>query len=397
MTQPDPSKDETSKEGQSEVLDLTAALLRYASTTPDCKEVLDFVQTWLEGLGFVCTRIPAQSHSYAVDNLYARYGNQEPLFGFCGHVDVVPIGQEQDWTYPPFSAQHEQGKLFARGAVDMKSGLACFMIAVKRFLAKNKGFQGSLAFLITGDEESEAVAGTVAILRWMQDNQQIMQHCLVGEPSSREVLGDTIKIGRRGSFNATLTVTGQQGHVAYPEQFVNPNHQLIKLLYALQDMPLDQGSDHFDASSLQVTSIDVGNGATNVIPRTASARFNIRYNDHWTAQSLADYLHETISAFGFDYSLEWRSSGSSFVYPPEDFAALIAQSVEHITQQSPAFLTNGGTSDARFIAAHCPVAEFGLVGSSMHQVDEHVEIAQLEPLTACYQDIIERYFSLKAS
>ncbi len=374
---------------------LTQALVRCASVTPDPGPALDLIQAWCEARGFACTRIPGQGPSYAVDNLYCRWGQSAPMFAFAGHTDVVPVGDEAAWSQPPFAANLVDGTLVGRGAVDMKSGVACFMAAVGRLLADGAP-QGSIAFLITGDEEGEALAGTTAILDWMRAQGEKADHCLVAEPSCVETLGDTIKIGRRGSATGRLTVRGVQGHAAYPDMARNPLHPLLRMGVALSDTPFDQGNQHFQATSLQVVSIDVGNSANNVIPADGRLVFNVRYNDTWTAASLEAEVRRRLSAIYDDYSLEFRSSGDAFVFAPDDLGAAIADAVEAVTGRKPAYMTNGGTSDARFIKDMCPVAEFGAVGSSMHKVDEFVTIEELEPLTEVYRRLLVRYFEARS-
>ncbi len=374
---------------------LTQALVRYPSLTPDSSAALDLIQAWCEARGFVCTRIPAESTSYPVDNLYCRWGQSAPMFAFAGHTDVVPVGDEEAWSQPPFAANEVNGKLIGRGTVDMKSGVACFMAAVGRLLEQGAP-QGSIAFLITGDEEGEAVAGTTAILDWMRAHGEKADHCLVAEPSCVETLGDTIKIGRRGSGTGRLTVFGVQGHAAYPDHALNPLHPLLRMGVELVDTPLDQGNQHFQATSLQVVSIDVGNPANNIIPAEGQLVFNVRYNDTWTGERLEAEIRRRLDAIYEDYSLEFRSSGDAFVFEPDELGAAIARAVEAVTGQTPDYMTNGGTSDARFIKDMCPVAEFGAVGSSMHKVDEFVSIDELEPLTEVYRRLLVNYFEARA-
>ena len=382
--------------GSNDPLVLTQALVRCPSVTPDPGATLDLIQAWAEARGFVCTRVPADSPSYKVDNLYCRWGSQAPVFAFAGHTDVVPVGDEAAWSHPPFAGTIQGDKLVGRGAVDMKSGVAAFMAAAGRLIAQAPELPGSIAFLITGDEEGEALAGTTAILDWMRANGEVADHCLVAEPSCVETLGDTIKIGRRGSATGKLSVRGVQGHAAYPDRARNPLHPLMRMGLALSDVPFDQGNDHFQATSLQVVSIDVGNPASNVIPAEGRLTFNVRYNDMWNADSLEAEIRRRLDAVYDDYSLSFRSSGESFVFEPDDLGAAIADAVEAVTGLRPAYQTNGGTSDARFIKNMCPVAEFGAVGSSMHQVDEFVTISDLEPLTQVFQRLLARYFGVTA-
>ena len=375
-----------------EELELTSALLRCPSVTPQHAGALDLVQNWLMAQGFTCQRIEGQSESYTVDNLYARWGSKAPVFGFCGHVDVVPVGDEHAWRHPPFAGIVENEKLYGRGAVDMKSGLACFMLAAARFIVSNPNFEGSIAFLVTGDEEAEAQAGTLEILRWMEKAGEKLDHCLVGEPSSRSVLGDTVKIGRRGSFNAWLDVVGKQGHVAYPSAAQNPIPPLLMMLSSLLCEPLDAGTEYFEPSMVQITSVDVGNKTMNMVPNRASAALNIRFNDHWNPKTLEAELRRRFDRSCYPYDLKWQSNADAFIFPPDALGKLVARAIKEVTDQSPDFMTNGGTSDARFISRYCPVVEFGAVGSTLHQVDEHVTLAELVPLSAIYQRVLERYF-----
>jgi len=373
-------------------------LVRCRSVTPDEGGALDYLQRVLEPAGFAVHRAMFDEPGTApVDNLYARIGAARPNLVFAGHTDVVPAGNEVSWSHPPFGGEVEGDLLYGRGAVDMKGGIACFAAAALDYLAANGGgSKGSISLLITGDEESVAVNGTVKLLRWAAERGEKFDHCILGEPSNVEVLGDTIKAGRRGSINGTLIVTGRQGHVAYPERTDNPIRGLMALMTALQ-APLDQGSDHFAPSNLEFTSVDVGNPTVNLIPGEARARFNIRYNDRHSQTALKMLIERrahTAAAGHVHYAIEWQPSNADvFVTKPGPFTELAVAAIADVTGRKPKLSTSGGTSDARFIKDYCPVLEFGLVGQTMHAVDECTPIADLVKLTAIYRRIIERYFA----
>jgi succinyl-diaminopimelate desuccinylase len=329
-----------------------------------------------------------------VDNLYARWGSADPVFCFAGHTDVVPTGDETDWRHPPFSATVEDGFVWGRGAADMKGCIAAFAAAAERTIAASPG--GSIAMLITGDEEGPAINGTRKMLDWLTANGERISHCLVGEPSSSEMLGDMIKVGRRGSMNCWLTVFGAQGHVAYPHRAQNPIPALLKKLLTLSETPLDEGYDRFQPSNLQVTDIHVGNTAHNVIPAKAAARFNIRFNPTWTGDSLEQWLRarldETADAYGVRYELSCVCSGDAFLTTDEEFLSLITRAITAHTGLTPDQSTTGGTSDARYIKNIAPVAEFGLVGATIHKVDERASIDDINRLTDIYATILQEYF-----
>jgi succinyl-diaminopimelate desuccinylase len=336
-----------------------------------------------------------------VENLYARLGTQAPHLMFAGHTDVVPPGDEAAWTHPPFSGDVDGPILYGRGAVDMKGGIACAVAAVLDHIAQygnqaRADGAGSISFLITGDEESIAVNGTPKLLKWVAERGEKFDHCILGEPSNQRELGDTIKIGRRGSLNGTLTVTGRQGHVAYPDRADNPVRGILRLIDALHAEPLDKGNANFQPSHLEFTSVDVGNKTVNVIPGEARAMFNIRYNDCHTQDSLKALVEERArkaAGNAVKFKIDWQYSNADvFVTTPGPFTQIVAQAIEDVTRRKPELSTTGGTSDARFITHHCPVVEFGLVGQTMHQVDERVPVADLRALTAVYRKILERYF-----
>ncbi len=373
---------------------LTAALIRCASVTPVEGGTMAVLETLLGNAGFACQRVDRGG----VANLFARWGRKgaNRSFGFNGHVDVVPVGDLAAWTQDPFGAAVVDGWMYGRGATDMKSGVAAFAAAAVDFVRKTPP-DGAVILTITGDEEGPSVDGTVALLDWMAREGERMTHCLVGEPTCPETLGDMMKIGRRGSLTAWFTAQGAQGHSAYPHRARNPLTALVKLMTRLEAQPLDQGTAHFDASTLAITTIDCGNAATNVIPAKGSATVNIRFNDAHTGQSVTDWLAGHAQAVeretGVGIGLRVSISGESFVTAPGPFTALVAGAVTAETGVVPQASTSGGTSDARFVKDHCPVVEFGLVGQTMHQVDERVEVAQIVKLKAIYARILQEYFA----
>ena len=378
-------------EGLAYPLALARALIRCESVTPADGGALDVLQGALEALGFTCHRLPFEEPGTApVDNLYARRGAGRPNFCFAGHTDVVPTGDRAAWTREPFAAQVEDGVLYGRGASDMKGAIAAFVAAVARFGVTGSG---SISLLITGDEEGPAINGTRKVLDWLAERGETLDACLVGEPTNPEELGEMVKIGRRGSLNGTLRVAGRQGHVAYPMLADNPLPRLVALLDALLALTLDDGTDHFQPSRLELTSIDVGNEATNVIPAAAAARFNVRFNDRHTGASLERTIRACLDAVGAPYDLATQVSGEAFVTPPGRLSAIIAESVAAVTGMTPTLSTTGGTSDARFIKDHCPVAEFGLIGRTMHRTDECVPVEAVERLADIYLGVLERYFA----
>ena len=374
-------------------LALARALIRCESVTPADGGALDVLQGALKTLGFTCHRLPFEEPGTApVDNLYARRGEGRPNFCFAGHTDVVPTGALAQWSRKPFAAQVEDGVLYGRGASDMKGAIAAFVAAVARFGAAGDG-TGSISLLITGDEEGPAINGTRKVLNWLGAQGETLDVCLVGEPTNPEEVGEMVKIGRRGSLNGTLRVSGRQGHVAYPALADNPLPRLVALLDALLSLTLDEGTDHFQPSRLELTSIDVGNEATNVIPGSAAARFNVRFNDRHTCASLEQTIRACLDAVGDSYELATEVSGEAFLTPPGPFSTIIAESVAAVTGMTPTLSTTGGTSDARFIKDHCPVAEFGLLSRTMHRTDECVPVDALERLADIYLGILERYFA----
>lgn len=374
---------------------LTADLIRCPSVTPDEGGALLLLEQRLSDAGFACTRVDRGG----VANLFARWGPKGAArsFGFNGHTDVVPVGALQAWHFDPFGAQIEGGRMYGRGACDMKSGVAAFVAAALDVVRGSPPDDGAIILAITGDEEGPARDGTRALLDWMQQHGEAMDVCVVGEPTCPKTLGDMIKIGRRGSLNARITAQGVQGHTAYPHRAKNPMSALVQLLARFEAKPLDTGSEYFDASTLAITSIDCANNATNVIPALGHAALNIRFNDLHSGASLSAWLKaeakRTALETGVHIDTQISISGESFITPPGPLCALIAQAVQHETGITPAFSTSGGTSDARFIKAHCPVVEFGLVGTSMHQVDEFAEVAHIHQLKAIYTRVLKTYFA----
>ncbi|HKN09238.1 MAG TPA: succinyl-diaminopimelate desuccinylase [Pseudomonadota bacterium] len=377
---------------------LARDLVRCPSVTPREAGALALIETVLNRAGFEVHRVTfAQPGTLPVENLYGRIGSKGPHLVFAGHTDVVPPGEPAKWTYPPFAGEIAANVLYGRGAVDMKGALACAIAATLDHLAAQGGKpKGSISFLVTGDEEGIAVNGTVKLLEWAREHGHRFDHCILGEPSNADAMGDTIKIGRRGSLNGVLVITGKQGHVAYPERADNPVRGLVALMSALMAAPLDHGSAHFGASNLEFTSIDIGNPVVNLIPGEARARFNIRFNDchsQISLKTLIERLAATAAGERVHWHIEWEpSNADSFLLKPGPFVYLVAGAVTEATGRRPKLSTSGGTSDARFIKNYCPVLEFGLVGQTMHQVDERTPLADLTTLTAIYRKVLDRYF-----
>jgi succinyl-diaminopimelate desuccinylase len=374
---------------------LTQDLIRCPSVTPDEGGALDLLQAVLEGLGFTCHRLPfSDTGTPDVDNLYARLGETAPNLCFAGHTDVVPTGPVDQWSNDPFSGEVRDGGVHGRGAADMKGAIACWIAAVSRRL-DDSPIPGSVSLLITGDEEGPAINGTAKMLRWLVEQDETLDACITGEPTNPETLGEMIKIGRRGSLNGMLTVAGVQGHAAYPQLADNAAHRLIALLGALTAEPLDEGSEHFQPSVLQVTGIDTGMEAANIIPGSARAAFNVRFNDLHTSESLTAMLRGKLdeAGAGAAWDLDINVSGESFYTPPGPLSDLVGAAVEKVLGVRPELSTTGGTSDSRFIKDHCPVLDFGLVGQTMHKIDERVAVADIEHLTAIYHAVIDNYFA----
>ncbi|MEC7476092.1 MAG: succinyl-diaminopimelate desuccinylase [Pseudomonadota bacterium] len=391
---------------QIDPVNFAAELIRCPSVTPADAGALDLLEKVLTEIGFTCTRLPFQEPDTSlVDNLYARLGNAAPHICFAGHTDVVPVGAADNWQKDPFSGEISDDKLWGRGAADMKGAIAAFVAATADYLSQNGKPRGSISLLITGDEEGPSVNGTIKMLDWLSTHQEVIDDCIVGEPTNPETLGEMIKIGRRGSVNTTVTIEGIQGHVAYPNRAANPVPHLVQLLERLITAKLDDGTPHFQPSNLELTGFDVGNAVTNVIPALAQARFNIRYNDIWSRDTITDWINENLNAAHdalnnaidgenkFSLTVDINHSGEAFLTPTGTLSELAVGAVEKTLGMTPELSTSGGTSDARFIKDHARVIEFGLVGKTMHKVDEHVRVNDIQSLTKIYQEILSGYFS----
>ncbi|MCH2631103.1 MAG: succinyl-diaminopimelate desuccinylase [Nisaea sp.] len=375
-------------------IELSQRLIRCPSVTPDEGGALDELQNVLEELGFRCQRLLfSESGTPDVDNLYARLGDRGPNFCFAGHSDVVPPGDRDEWGEDPFSGVVIDGKLFGRGSADMKSAIASFISAVQRYKSNvGEEIPGSISLLITGDEEGPAINGTIKVLDWMSKNNELIDACIVGEPTNPDHLGQMIKIGRRGSFTGWLTVTGVQGHTAYPHLAENPLSKLVKMLEPLAEEQLDQGTEYFPPTTVAISSIDTGNSATNVIPQKVTASFNIRFNDSRTAEDIEEWLRGHFDSVGGSYQLETACSSNAFITEPGALSEDLISAIKDVVGSSPEMSTTGGTSDARFIRKYCPVVEFGIVGKTMHKINEHVEIKDVELLTDIYTELLDRFF-----
>ena len=374
--------------GGAHAVDLAQRLIRCPSVTPAEGGALDLLEAELSVIGFACTRLPFGEGSARIDNLFARYGDTSPHLCFAGHTDVVPAGDAAAWQHDPFGGTVVDGKLFGRGAADMKGGVAAFVAAAAAVVGRD--LPGSISLLITGDEEGDALNGTVRMVEWAMANDQVPDMCIVGEPTNPDMLGEMIKNGRRGSLSGHLVVTGTQGHVAYPHLADNPVTRLMEMLAPVSGAELDGGNAHFTPSTANVTTIDVGNPATNVIPARAEAKFNIRFNTEHSAANLQGWLEEHFARVGGDWQVRWKANADPFMTDPGPLTDMLSAAITDVTGQTPSLSTTGGTSDARFITKMCPVAEFGLVGKTMHQVDEHVDVADIERLCAIYEAFLER-------
>ena len=381
-------------------LEIAKELIRCPSVTPEDAGALAVLENWLKPLGFTCERMRfSDDDTPDIDNLYARFGTDAPHFCFAGHTDVVPVGDEAAWTADPFGAEVRQGRLYGRGAADMKSAVASFVAAAQRLVAE--GFKGSISLLITGDEEGPGVNGTAKMLERLASRGEKIDHCLVGEPTSVDKLGDMVKVGRRGSINGWLTVYGTQGHVAYPHLADSPMPRLLEMLRRLDAQVLDEGTDHFQPSNLEITTVDVRNTATNVIPGVARAVVNIRFNDRHTGAGLDLWMRKVLDGvtqeMGGRYEFTTKISGEAFMTEPGDFSALIADAIEKVTGITPELSTTGGTSDARFIRSHAPVIEFGLPNATMHKADENAGVDDISRLADIYEVILRGYFAGRVS
>ena len=376
-------------------LELTTELIKCRSVTPQNDGAIELLSEKLQKIGFNCEIVEfSENDSDSIKNLWAKIGDKSPTLSFAGHTDVVPEGDETLWESPPFDGINDGNKIVGRGAVDMKGSIGSFISAVSIFLDKNgKKFNGSISLIITGDEEGKAVNGTQKLLEWMEKNNHTFDDCIVGEPTNPNKLGEMIKIGRRGSTNITLTLKGNEGHVAYPQLADNPIPKLILILNELIKEPLDEGNEYFDASNLEITSIDAGNSASNVIPQEISAKLNIRYNDNFTKEKIESEIESRLKKHNYEYSINFEHSGDSFITEPGEFVNNLSKIVEKHCKITPTLSTTGGTSDARFIKNYGRVVEFGLVGASMHKINEYSNNADIEKLKDIYLDVLNDYFS----
>ncbi len=378
-------------------IELTSELIQCKSITPKSEGSLDIIISYLEPLGFNCEKIDFGEGIEKVENLYARFGTMEPNIAFAGHVDVVPTGDINNWSINPFGGEVKEGKVWGRGAADMKSGIAAFIAAVSDFLKDNKNFKefGSISFIITSDEEGKAINGTKKVVDWLKGKSEIISGCIVGEPTNVTRMGDTLKIGRRGSFTGSLTVTGIQGHVGYPHLADNPINSLLKMLEPFSKIYLDEGTKDFQPSSIMITSIDVNNDASNVIPGEVKAKFNIRFNTLHSASSLKSMLEKQFSDVTSNYKFDFFCNAEPFLTNDDFLKTTLQKAIQKVVNINPEKSTSGGTSDARFISKICPVIEFGLVGKTMHKIDENVEVNDIINLTKIYNQFLFNYFGVK--
>tara|TARA_Y100000385_G_scaffold246637_1_gene266103 strand:- start:6457 stop:7665 length:1209 start_codon:yes stop_codon:yes gene_type:complete len=379
--------------GTANPIELTKTLINCRSVTPENDGAIEQVSHWLEEIGFKSEILNFEEEGTAsIKNLWSKMGSKGPTICFAGHTDVVPTGNIDEWSSDPFDANEVNDKIIGRGAADMKGSIASFISATNRFVKEYPDFPGSIGFIITGDEEGCAINGTKKILTWMKSNNISFDDCLVGEPTNPNSLGEMIKIGRRGSVNGVITVKGVQGHVAYPHLADNPIPKLIKILENLISQKLDDGTEHFQPSNIEITSIDIGNTATNVIPKEASANFNIRYNDIFDREKIEEEVHNRIRSLNYDYSIKFEHSGDSFLTSPGKLTKNLSKIIEDQTGNTPELSTSGGTSDARFIKDYGNVVEFGLIGATMHKVDESASIKDIKNLTEIYYQLLKKYF-----
>ena len=379
--------------GTANPIELTKTLINCRSVTPENDGAIEQVSHWLEEIGFKSEILNFEEEGTAsIKNLWSKMGSKGPTICFAGHTDVVPTGNIDEWSSDPFDANEVNDKIIGRGAADMKGSIASFISATNRFVKEYPDFPGSIGFIITGDEEGCAINGTKKILTWMKSNNISFDDCLVGEPTNPNSLGEMIKIGRRGSVNGVITVKGVQGHVAYPHLADNPIPKLIKILENLINKKLDDGTEHFQPSNIEITSIDIGNTATNVIPKEALANFNIRYNDIFDREKIEEEVHNRIRSLNYDYSIKFEHSGDSFLTSPGKLTKNLSKIIEDQTGNTPELSTSGGTSDARFIKDYGNVVEFGLIGATMHKVDESASIKDIKNLTEIYYQLLKKYF-----
>ena len=379
--------------GTANPIELTKTLINCRSVTPENDGAIEQVSHWLEEIGFKSEILNFKEEGTAsIKNLWSKMGSKGPTICFAGHTDVVPTGNIDEWSSDPFDANEVNDKIIGRGAADMKGSIASFISATNRFVKEYPDFPGSIGFIITGDEEGCAINGTKKILTWMKSNNISFDDCLVGEPTNPNSLGEMIKIGRRGSVNGVITVKGVQGHVAYPHLADNPIPKLIKILENLINQKLDDGTEHFQPSNIEITSIDIGNTATNVIPKEALANFNIRYNDIFDREKIEEEVHNRIRSLNYDYSIKFEHSGDSFLTSPGKLTKNLSKIIEDQTGNTPELSTSGGTSDARFIKDYGNVVEFGLIGATMHKVDESASIKDIKNLTEIYYQLLKKYF-----
>ena len=379
--------------GTANPIELTKTLINCRSVTPENDGAIEQVSHWLEEIGFKSEILNFEEEGTAsIKNLWSKMGSKGPTICFAGHTDVVPTGNIDEWSSDPFDANEVNDKIIGRGAADMKGSIASFISATSRFVKEHPDFPGSIGFIITGDEEGCAINGTKKILTWMKSNNISFDDCIVGEPTNPNSLGEMIKIGRRGSVNGVITVKGVQGHVAYPHLADNPIPKLIKILENLINKKLDDGTEHFQPSNIEITSIDIGNTATNVIPKEASANFNIRYNDIFDREKIEEEVHNRIRNLNYDYSIKFEHSGDSFLTSPGKLTKNLSKIIEDQTGNTPELSTSGGTSDARFIKDYGNVVEFGLIGATMHKVDESASIKDIKNLTEIYYQLLKKYF-----
>jgi succinyl-diaminopimelate desuccinylase len=379
-------------------VDLTSKLIRCESITPNSAGAIELLISYLEPLGFKCKKINFGEGIEKVENLYARFGTKGPNICFAGHVDVVPTGDIRKWSMDPFGGEIKQGKIWGRGAADMKSGIAAFLSSVSNFLSKEKDFEkiGSISFLITSDEEGKAINGTKKVVEWLEEKEEKITACIVGEPTNVSEMGDTIKVGRRGSFTGFLKVKGVQGHVGYPHLADNPINSLIKMLEPFVKIYLDEGTENFQPSSVMITSVDVNNNASNVIPGEVSATFNIRFNNLHTINSLKVMLKNQFNKITQNYEFNYYCNAEPFLTNDEFLKSTIEKAIKSVVKINPKQSTSGGTSDARFISKICPVVEFGLVGKTMHKIDENVDVDDITKLVSIYSFFLSNYFGVSS-